>query len=97
MATELTPTETTIRDFLREEILYDKQLADLGPQDMLLKDSLLDSIGILQIVAFCEQVFDISIPDEELLPNHFESLRAIGQLVERRIAEKGASNQYKES
>lgn len=97
MATELTPTETTIRDFLLEEILYDKQLADLGPQDMLLKDSLLDSIGILQIVAFCEQVFDISIPDEELLPNHFESLRAIGQLVERRIAEKGASNQYKES
>lgn len=97
MATELTPTETTIRDFLLEEILYDKQLADLGPQDMLLKDSLLDSIGILQIVAFCEQVFDISIPDEELLPNHFESLRAIGQLVERRIAEKGASNEYKES
>ncbi len=97
MATELTPTETTIRDFLLEEILYDKQLADLGPQDMLLKDSLLDSIGILQIVAFCEQVFDISIPDEELLPNHFESLHAIGQLVERRIAEKGASNEYKES
>jgi len=91
MATELTATETTIRDFLLEEILYDKQLADLGPQDLLLKDSLLDSIGILQIVTFCEQTFDVSIPEEELLPDHFENLRAIAQLVERRIADSRAS------
>ena len=91
MATELTATETTIRDFLLGEILYDKQLVDLGPQDLLLKNSLLDSIGILQTVTFCEQTFDISIPEEELLPDHFENLRAIAQLVERRIADSRAS------
>ena len=91
MATELTATETTIRDFLLEEILYDTQPADLGPQDLLLKNSLLDSIGILQTVTFCEQTFDISIPEEELLPDHFENLRAIAQLVERRIADSRAS------
>ena len=39
MATELTPTEKIIRDFLLEEILYDKQLADLGPQDLLLENT----------------------------------------------------------
>jgi acyl carrier protein len=89
MAIELTPTEKTIRDFLLEEILYDKQLADLGPQDKLLRNSLLDSIGILQTVTFCEQTFDISIPEEELSPDHFESIRAIGKLVERRVAKKG--------
>jgi acyl carrier protein len=88
MATQLTPTEKAIRDFLLEEILYDKQLADLGPQDPLLKHSLLDSIGILQTVTFCEQTFDISIPEEELLPDRFENVRAIGRLVDRQIAER---------
>jgi acyl carrier protein len=91
MATELTPTEKIIRDFLLEEILYDKQLADLGPQELLLENELMDSISILQTVAFCEQIFEISIPEEELLPDHFENVRAIAQLVERRLADKCAS------
>jgi acyl carrier protein len=91
METELTPTEKIIRDFLVEEALYDKQLADLGPQDMLLEAELLDSIAILQTVAFCEQTFDISIPEEELLPDHFENVREIAKLVERRMANKGVS------
>ena len=62
----------------------------LGPQDMLLKDSLLDSIGILQTVTFCEQTFEISIPEEELLPDNFENIRAVAQLVERRLASTAA-------
>jgi acyl carrier protein len=90
MASELTAIEQTIRDFLLQELLYDKQLADLGPQQMLLENSLLDSIGILQIVAFCEQTFDIAIPEEELIPDHFENVRAIGGLVEQCLAEKRA-------
>jgi acyl carrier protein len=84
----LTPVETTIRDFVIQEVLYDKELADMGAEDSLLESELLDSIAIMRIVAFCEQVFEINIPDEELLPDHFENARAIGQLVERRLAER---------
>jgi acyl carrier protein len=83
MEAPMTPTEKTIRDFLVEEILYDRQLADLGPEDLLLRGSLLDSMGILDTVTFCEQTFDIHIPEEELVPDHFENIRAIGQLVDR--------------
>ena len=61
-----------------------------GPDDSLLETELLDSIAIMQIVAFCEQVFDINIPEEELLPDHFETIREISQLVERRLADKPA-------
>jgi acyl carrier protein len=90
MARKLTPTESAIRDFLLEEIFYDKSLANLGPQEMLL-DGLLDSIGILQTVTFCEQTFNINIPQEELIPEHFENIRAIARLVERRLADSQAS------
>src|SRR5690348_16950315 len=92
MAKTLTPTETVIRDFLLQEVLYDKELAALGSEDSLLETELLDSIGIMQIVAFCEQMFEITIPEEELLPDHFENVRAIGQLVERQIAAKQLSS-----
>src|SRR5438067_11870040 len=92
LAITLTSVETLIRDFLLEEVLYDKQLTALGPQDPLLETELLDSIAIMQIVSFCEQMFDVTIPEEELLPDNFESIRTIGQLVERQQAHKSAQH-----
>jgi acyl carrier protein len=87
MAKKLTPTENAIRDFLLNEIVYSRQVRNLRVEDPLL-DGLLDSIAIMQIVAFCEVAFDISIPGEELVPDHFENISAIARLVERRIADR---------
>jgi acyl carrier protein len=85
---DLSAVEATILDFIFQEVLYDKELTDRSPEASLLEAELLDSIAIMQVVAFCEQMFDVEIPEEELLPEHFESVRAIGELVERRLAAK---------
>ena len=79
----LTATEATIRQFLVEDVFYDRDLKDLGPDESLLKKGLLDSMSILKTVTFCEEQFGITIPDEDVLPDHFESVRAIAKLVER--------------
>ncbi len=76
-------TETTIQEFLTGEVFYDKELKDLKPDDSLVERGLLDSLSILKIVTFCEETFGITIPDDEVLPDHFESVRAIAGLVER--------------
>jgi acyl carrier protein len=79
----LSPTETAIRQFLVEDVFYDRDLGSLGPDDSLLAKGLLDSMAILKTVTFCEEQFGITIPDQEVLPDHFESVRAIAKLVER--------------
>jgi acyl carrier protein len=79
----LSPTETAIRQFLVEDVFYDRDLSALGPDDSLLHKGLLDSMAILKTVTFCEEQFGITIPDQEVLPDHFESVRAIAKLVER--------------
>jgi acyl carrier protein len=79
----LNPTETAIRQFLVEDVFYDRDLTALGPDDSLLAKGLLDSMAILKTVTFCEEQFGITIPDQEVLPDHFESVRAIAKLVER--------------
>jgi acyl carrier protein len=79
----LSATETAIRQFLVEDVFYDKDLKDLGPDDSLLAKGLLDSMSILKTVTFCEEQFGITIPDEDVLPDHFESVRSIAKLVER--------------
>jgi len=79
----LSPTEAAVRQFLIEDVFYDKDLKNLGPDDSLLAKGLLDSLSILKTVTFCEEQFGITIPDEDVLPDHFESVRAIARLVER--------------
>ncbi len=76
--------ETTIREFLVRDVFYDRDLASLGAEESLLGRGLLDSLSILKIVTFCEESFAITIPDTEVLPDHFDSIRAIGRLVEQR-------------
>lgn len=79
----MTPTETAIRQFLVEDVFYDRDLSSLSVDDSLLAKGLLDSMAILKTVTFCEEQFGITIPDQEVLPDHFESVRAIAKLVER--------------
>jgi acyl carrier protein len=79
----LSPTEAAIRTFLVEDVFYDRDLKNLGPDDSLLARGLLDSLSILKTVTFCEEQFGITIPDDEVLPDHFESVRAIAALVDR--------------
>ncbi len=75
--------ESAVRDFLVEHVFARAGVANLGLDEMLLGRKPYDSIAIAQVVAFCEAAFDVSIPDDEVLPEHFESVRAIARLVHR--------------
>jgi acyl carrier protein len=60
-----------------------RQTAALDLEESLLQSELLNSIAIMQIVAFCEEMFEINIPEEELVPENFENIRIIAELVTR--------------
>jgi len=46
----------------------------LKGSDALLESGILDSLGILDLVAFIEQEYSISVADEELVPENFQTL-----------------------
>jgi acyl carrier protein len=52
--------------------------------DRLLENGILDSLGILDLVAYLEGEFAITVSDEELLPEHFETLACLSAFVERK-------------
>ncbi len=81
--TEPTPTEAQIRAFLLEEVLYDRDLRELDVNENLIEKGLLDSLAIFKVVTFCEEHFGVTIPDQDVLPDNMESVRAIGGLVDR--------------
>lgn len=53
----------------------------------LIDDKILDSFDIVTIVAEIDSEFDVAIPAEELLPENFNSAKALYALVERLMEE----------
>jgi acyl carrier protein len=47
----------------------------------LLEKGILDSLGILDVVSFLEGEFSITINDEELIPDNFQSLGTLSSFV----------------
>lgn len=47
----------------------------------LLESGVVDSIGILEIVSFIEQSFEIVVSDEDLVPENFGSIARIAAFV----------------
>jgi acyl carrier protein len=49
----------------------------IGNADRLLESGLLDSQGVLEVVAFIEQNFPIIVSDDDLLPENFHTIDRI--------------------
>lgn len=60
---------------------------DFETEDRLIDDKILDSFDIVTIVAEIDAEYDVAIPAEELIPENFNSAKALWALVERLMEE----------
>lgn len=49
----------------------------------------IDSLGLIRLVQFIEGDLGIHLEDDELVARNFESLRALGALLESKCSESG--------
>jgi acyl carrier protein len=69
-----------IKDFLIEKFPLARKRG-ITFQDDLLESGILDSLGILELVAFVEQNFGIVLSDDELLPENFQTIERLSAFV----------------
>lgn len=87
-----------LRDQVRQLILEKIPLAaKRGVQngDHLLESGILDSLGVLDVVNEVEGKFQITLNDEELVPENFQTIDNIASFVNKKIREKSASQSRK--
>ena len=74
-----------IRAFItrRFPVVEDRKLMD---EDSLLDSGAIDSLGILDVVAFLEEEFGIGLEDDELVPENFDTVVTLARLVESKQA-----------
>lgn len=72
-----------IERFVLEEFLPDVPAGELGPDHDLLADGVIDSLGLLKLIAWVEDEFALAVDDTALDPDNFRSIAAIDAFVTR--------------
>jgi len=72
----MNPFEDRILTFIRRELLSGRQV-DISEDTYLFDEGLIDSLKILQLIAFLEVETDRTIPDREIVMEHFRTVKAM--------------------
>ena len=81
--------KTELRRYITENFLFGQDDTALTDDASFLEKGLIDSTGVLEIVAHLEQEYRVSVEDEELIPQNFDSLNSLAAYVSRKTARAG--------
>jgi acyl carrier protein len=77
--------KTLIRDFVLESFLFTDDAEQLPPDASFLEEGIVDSTGVLELVMFVEEAFNITVDDEEIVPENFDSVDRLARYVQRKV------------
>jgi acyl carrier protein len=75
-----------VKDFILNKILIGASDGSLDPEESFLQRGILNSTGVLELVGFLEEHFDIACKDEEITPENLDSLNAVAAYVQRKLS-----------
>ncbi len=79
--------ERAVRAFVIDNFLFGEDDGTLAGDDSLLENGVMDSTGVLELVAHLEQTYGIQVHHDEILPENLDSICRVAIFLARRIDE----------
>jgi len=73
-----------VRSFIVEYFLFGDD-ENLNDHTSFIEEAIVDSTGILELVAFVEETFSIRVEDEELIPENLDSISSVERYVSSKM------------
>jgi acyl carrier protein len=73
-----------VEQFILSELTQGRGITEIDPNENLLSKGIIDSHGVMELVGFLEERFGITVADEDLSPENFESVASIDAFVARK-------------
>lgn len=87
----MSEVENKVRTFIEENFLFRDDRMTMSDSESLLDAGLIDSTGILELVAFLESEFAIRMADADIVPDNLDSIRTIVSYVETKLKQSEAA------
>lgn len=70
-----------VREFVDENFLYMRPGFELGDGDSLMGQGIVDSMGVVEMLEFLSDEFDVAVPNEDLTEENLGTIDAIAGYV----------------
>ncbi|NOZ29143.1 MAG: acyl carrier protein [Chloroflexi bacterium] len=77
--------EEKIRSYIAENILFSDNGYTYPDDTSFLEEGIVDSMNVLELIMFVEEVFHITVEDEEITPDNFDSVSKLAAYVRRKM------------
>ncbi len=78
-----------VKEFIIENFLFgDEEQIELETD--FFEKGIIDSTGVIELVSYMEETFEISVDDEELIPENLSSLNNIDVFLKKKLNQKVA-------
>jgi len=74
-------TQDLIR-FIEENLLEDSDGVSIDENELLIDRGIIDSIGLMKIMLFIEDKTNLRVPDDEVMPENFQTVSSIVRMVD---------------
>jgi len=79
-------TRQIIKRFIRENFLKESRQNNFRDDVSFIDGGIIDSVGVLELVAFLEETFQFRVEDEELVPENLDSVDKLVTYVNLKLA-----------
>lgn len=93
--TDMTALQRELHGFIVGELASGSATEPVTADEDLIKRGIVDSLGVAQLVEFCESRYGIRVSDSDLVPDNFRSVRELADYVDRKQAEKGSGRRLR--
>ena len=71
-------------DYVHENTFVDKE--KITEEVLIFQEGFLDSMGLMMLITFLEESFKIKAEDSDMVEENFESINAISEFVQKKLA-----------
>jgi acyl carrier protein len=75
-----------IREYVSHNLLFSDNGFEYHDDDSFLQEGIVDSVGVLELVLFVEETFGISVDDQEVTPDNFDSVSKLANFISGKLA-----------
>ena len=75
--------EQEIRSYIAKNLLFSNNGYPYADDTSFLEEGIVDSMGIMELVMFVGETFGITVEDEELVPDNFDSVSRVADYIRR--------------
>ena len=78
--------EKDLRTFVIDNFLFGEE-GDLSNYDSFLEKGIIDSTGIMELVAHLEKAYKMNVENRELIPDNLDSIARVAAFVNKKLGE----------